>query len=408
MTLEYPRPISYWQHTQRNSTPLHEMPRDAEIVVIGAGVHGASAAYWAARLGGKPVVLERGLPAHGASGRNGGLCVVGPAGDYSALAVEEGRARARTILLDTLAGYRMLAEVVAGEHIEASLRPNGHLSLALSSDEFGRMRSSVELMKEDGIEVEMVDAGDLKRWFAIDVAADVVGAQFIADAAQLHSGDLVNGLLAAATRYGARVCAGVEVIAVEPDPVGVRVITNQGDLRAGAVCLCVNAWSAQLIPALNGIVTPVRGQVLAYGQSPRAFDVGIGVSVTPTGEYGQQLPNGEIVFGGCRALASGGDVGSYDVAASDEVQRGLEDVLPRLFPKIELGPVTRRWSGTMAFTADHNPVFGRLGSMPVYYAGGFSGHGMPYAMRFGGWLARSAIQGELVEDAKTYAVERLW
>lgn len=402
----YPQPISYWQDTHRNRAPLHEFVREADVVVVGGGVHGVSAAYWAARMGLRPLLLERGLPAHGASGRNGGLCVTGPAADYATLVADEGRERARTILRDTLIGYRTLCEVVEQENIDAALRTNGHLSLALSESELAGMRASAALMREDGLDVEVVEAGELRRWLNIDAAAEVVGGKFNADAAQLHSGDLVHGVAAAAVRHGARVCGGVEVIAFEPHPNGVRIVTEQGDVHAGAVCVCANAWTAQLIPALRSLITPVRGQALSYAASPRAFDVGIGVSATPTGEYGQQLPGGEIVFGGCRAHAPGRDEGTYAVDASDEVQRSLEGVLPRLFPEIALGEVTRRWSGTMAFTPDHNPMIGRIGGIPLFYSGGFSGHGMPFAMRFGEWLARSAAQGELVAEAETYAVDR--
>lgn len=404
----YPQPISYWQDTHRNRAPLHELVREADAVVVGGGVHGACAAYWLARRGARPVVLERGLPAHGASGRNGGLCVTGPANDYAALVEQSGRERARAILLDTLAGYRMLGEALADEKIDAAWRPHGNVSIALNDEEMDGMRASAALMKEDGLRVEAVDATQLRRWFAVEPAADIVGGVFNADAGQVHSGDLVHGLLTAAVRHGARVCAGVEVRAFEPDAGGVRIYTEQGDVRAGAVCMSANAWSAQLVPALRDIIVPVRGQALSYAASPRAFDVGVGVSTTPTGEYGQQLPGGEIVFGGCRALAPGRDVGSYDVDASAEVQHGIESLLPRLFPGIALGPVTRCWSGTMAFTPDHDPIFDRLSHMPLYYTGGFSGHGMPYAMRFGDWLARSALQGELAAEAATYTVERFW
>ena len=408
MTHTYPEPISYWQRTFRASAPAHEFPKDADVVVIGAGVHGASTAYWLARLGARPLVLERGLVANGASGRNGGLCVAGPAADYATLCADEGRERARMIAQDTLAGYRMLCEVIAEERIDAAVRPHGHLSLALSEAELAGMRASATLLREDGIDAQVVDAAGLRHWLDVEIGADVAGGKFNADSAQMHSGDLVHGLLTAAVRHGARICVDTEVSAVEPAPDGVRLYTSRGVLDAAAVCVALNAWTAQLIPALRKTVVPVRGQVLAYAASPRIFDVGIGVSVTPTGEYGQQMPSGEIVFGGCRANAQRQDVGLYDVDNSVEVQRSLEDVLPRLFPKIALGLVTDRWSGTMAFTPDHNPVFGRLGSMPVFYAGGYSGHGMPYAMCFGRWLAESAMKRELVPGAATYSPERFW
>jgi glycine/D-amino acid oxidase-like deaminating enzyme len=92
-------------------------------------------------------------------------------------------------------------------------------------------------------------------------------------------------------------------------------------------------------------------------------------------------------------LAADQDVANTEVATSFVVQTGLEQVLPSLFP--ELGPlkVNRRWAGTMGFTADYLPLAGQVGELPIWYAGGFSGHGMPFAIPLGRLLAEAARSG---------------
>jgi gamma-glutamylputrescine oxidase len=172
-----------------------------------------------------------------------------------------------------------------------------------------------------------------------------------------------------------------------------RIATSKGSISAGAAVVATNAWLPNVLPELAGLITPVRGQVLAYAPLPKVFPVPLGVSITPTGEYWQQTLDGTIVIGGCRALAADRDVDTTEVTTSLAVQTGIEQVLPSLFP--ELGPleVARRWGGTMAFSSDYLPLAGQVGTLPLWYAGGFSGHGMPFAIPLGRALAQAASSG---------------
>jgi Glycine/D-amino acid oxidases (deaminating) len=76
------------------------------------------------------------------------------------------------------------------------------------------------------------------------------------------------------------------------------------------------------------------------------------------------------------------------------VMAAIEQILPRLFPRLDGLTVTWRWAGLMAFTADYVPVADAAPEMPgVWVAGGFCGHGMPFGMRFGQLLAEAALTG---------------
>ena len=199
----------------------------------------------------------------------------------------------------------------------------------------------------------------------------------------VHSARLVHGLVGAAQRHGAQACVAT-VTQILPEGPDVLICTPQADLHAGAVIIATNAWIGELVPALAGLITPVRGQALAYAPIAPVFTKGLSVAITPTGEYWQQTVDGSIVLGGCRAVAPGQDVGIRQSQPTTEVQAALEQVFPRLFPQLGGLRVQQRWAGLMAFTPDYLPIVDRAPGMPgVWVAGGFSGHGLPFGMRLG-------------------------
>jgi glycine/D-amino acid oxidase-like deaminating enzyme len=207
----------------------------------------------------------------------------------------------------------------------------------------------------------------------------------------------VYGLVAAAQRLGARaVQATVTQITEESRAVIIR--TSAGTLHAGAVIVAANAWTPELLPALAPFVVPVRGQMLAYAPVEPIFRPGMAASLTPTEEYWQQTRDGTIVLGGCRAYAPGKDMNIHEGRPTVEVQSALEAVFPRLFPTLTGLRVARRWAGLMAFTPDYLPIVGRVPETTnIWAAGGFCGHGMPFAIRVGQLLAQAALSKTLPE-----------
>jgi gamma-glutamylputrescine oxidase len=73
---------SYWQNTVQ-ATPLSaELPRMADVAVIGGGLMGTATCYWLARQGIPAALLECSVLVAGATGRNGGFVVAGPCKSY--------------------------------------------------------------------------------------------------------------------------------------------------------------------------------------------------------------------------------------------------------------------------------------------------------------------------------------
>jgi glycine/D-amino acid oxidase-like deaminating enzyme len=339
------------------------------------------------------VVIEQQAPAFGATGRNGGFLVVGTAEGYANAIDRVGHAAARTVHQITRDSRTLMREVIAEEAIACEYREPGRLNLALSPAEHASQARSINALHADGFDGELLDRQQVQQLIKTPLGSEILGGVFNNADGLLQPARFVQGVLAAARRYGAQVCHATAA-GLASSPEHVDIATSAGHIQAGAVVSAVNAWTSRLFPTLRETIWPVRGQVLAYAPLPPIFTTGTGAALTPTGEYWHQTPDGSIVLGGCRAAAADGEVGLLEEGTTEHVQRALEQVFPRLFP--QLGPlkVERRWSGPMAFTRDYMPLCDRApGHEHVWLVGGFCGHGMPFGMRLGQLLAEAADTG---------------
>jgi glycine/D-amino acid oxidase-like deaminating enzyme len=399
---------SHWQATFTDSAPMFtDLPAQARVVVVGSGVVGASAALWLARAGHAPLLIDRTGPAAGASGRNGGLLVPGTTNGYLETIEYLGHAAARDLWALTVEGVALMRSFIAEEAIACDLAPVGNLGLAITPEQLEEMAATVAQLQADGFAATLLDRAAAEEIADMPLGPEVLGAKFNPLACTLHSAKLVHGLTAAAQRYGARLSrASVQSITRDGD--GLKISTDSGSVRADALILAANAWSADLLPELVGLITPVRGQVLTTTPVAPTLRPGFGASLTPTGEYGQQCADGSLLIGGCRAVAAERDVAVRALDASEPVQTALEDALRRLFPAFAHVPIARRWGGTMGFTPDHLPIVDAAAELPgVWYAGGFSGHGMPFAAIVGRALATAATSGALPHQMTPLASRRL-
>jgi len=216
----------------------------------------------------------------------------------------------------------------------------------------------------------------------------------------------VHGLAKASQRYGARICE-TKVERLGADAEGMLIHTTHGTVRARKVIVALNAWTGELVPAIDKLITPVRGQVLAYGPHAPVFTTSMSVDFTDTEEYWQQTVDGTIVLGGCRAIAPGCDIGVGVDQPTTEVQTALEQVFPQLFPSLTNLQVVQRWAGVMAFTPDLLPIVDQLKDMPrAWVACGFSGHGMAFGMRLGQLLAKAVTNGKVPEKLTPFRLDR--
>jgi gamma-glutamylputrescine oxidase len=240
------------------------------------------------------------------------------------------------------------------------------------------------------------------------ITTGILGGQFIPEQGLVHSAKLVQGIVWAALRRGAR-AYHAEVFKLESSDNNITLHTSQGNMQAGKVIIATNAWTSKLLPELTNIILPIREQMLAYAPIAPIFTPSIAFDMVE-GEYCQQTPDGAILIGGCTfatKTTKKESLGTWDCKPTAMVQNAIERVLPRLFPKLPRLYVTQRWAGLLDYTVDACPIVDQVPDMPgAFVAAGLSGHGMPFGMRFGQLLTKAVQDGTIAPELKPYRLDR--
>jgi len=389
-----PEPVPF------TSDPRAELPEVAEVVVVGGGMLGASAAYHLARAGVRPLVIEANSPAWGASGRNAGMALAGLGGHFPRVTALVQAAGGRSILDYTARSLDMLeawdAELPGGIEWDRF----GSLDLAVDPAEEAHVRRTADLQAAEGLEVRIVDAREL-RDLAPGLAVDeVCAAKWTPQDAKLNPFRLCYALLEAVREMGGTVVTGVRVdrlLAGGGRAAGVA--TSHGDVSAGAVLLATNAWTPALAPHLAANLTPIRETVCVTEMLP--FSIGRpGFETNQCNEYWRQMRSGEVVIGGFAVADEGMGIGSYSTGVRPDVPPLLAGLLARLHPALADARIVRCWAGLLDFASLEIPMAGALpaeGGTPLpgaYIAAGLTGHGHPYAPILGLLMAELISGGE--------------
>ncbi len=381
--------------------PRAELPRAAEVAVVGAGMLGASAAYHLARAGMRPLVIEANSPASGASGRNAGMALAGLGGHFERVSRIVRDAGGRSILDYTTRSLDMIeawdAELPGGLEWDRF----GSLDLALDEIEEAHIRHMATAQAAEGLDVRVVDDASEIAELASGLAVEEVrAAKWTPRDAKLNPFRLCYALLERAAQLGASTVTGVRVERVLSESGRVSgVSTSHGDVAAGAVLLATNAWTPALAPHLAANVTPIRETVCVTEMLP--FSIGRpGFETNQCNEYWRQMRSGEVVIGGYAVVDEGMGIGSYSTRVRPGVAPHLAALLARLHPAARDARMIRCWAGLLDFASLEIPMAGPLPAadgtpLPgAFVAAGLTGHGHPYAPVLGMLVAELIAEGE--------------
>lgn len=398
--------VSYWQRTAPALPLSTDMPHLADVAVIGGGLLGAATSYWLARAGVPVVLLERTALAAGATGRNGGFVRAGLAESYPDALAHLGQETAQAVMEITYENRTLLRQVLQEEDIACDYREPGALKVALTEAQAEQQRREAEALRTAGFPAQWLERAQVQDMVQTPLGAEILGGRFLPEQGLVHSARLVHGLVAAAVQHDARVYQ-TDVYEVARDGPQVRLRTSQGDLSAHTVVVAVNAWTSKLLPDLTQVIMPVLEQMLAYEPMAPIFPVALSVKIHE-GEYMQQAPTGTILIGGCGQVAPNAGMWVWESVPTAVVQEAIEQVLPRLFPALASQlHVTQRWAGILGCTTDRQPIVDNAPTLPgVMFVGGFTGHGMPFGMRFGQLLATAVTSGSLPPALSPFRLDR--
>lgn len=383
--------------------PDVDLPRSAEVIVVGAGMVGASAAYRLALAGMRPLVIDAGPPASGASGRNAGMALSGLGGHFERVTRLVQASGGRSIVDYTVRSLDLLEELDATLPGGIEWERSGSLDLALDEAEEAHLLAAAAVQGAEGLGVRVIGADELAGLAPALDPGQVLAAKWTPGDGKLNPFRLVYGMLEAARALGAVVVSGVRVegLVVRAGRMA-GVATSHGEVGAGAVLLATNAWTPALVPHVADNLTPIREHVCITEQLPPLL--GPGFETNRCNEYWRQLRTGEILIGGFTAADDGMGIGTYDTRVRPQIAPLLAALLARMHPAVADTRIVRCWTGLLDFASLEIPMAGRLPAAdgtPVpggFLACGLTGHGHPYAPVLGLLLA------ELIADGAAHSL----
>ena len=373
---------------------------EAETVIIGGGIAGASTAYYLAQQGRQVTLLERMEVASEASGVNaGGLGGLGW-GHFPDLQ--------SYLTMGSLELFKAL-QLDSGYDIE--FRESGALRAIQTEYQYDFARDNVLRLRSQGYTPELLTAREAR---AIEPAAnsELPGFVYQPGRGQADPVKATQAFAAAARQCGAQVLDGHEVTSLSQTGDRVwRLETTQGDYQAESLVLAAGAWCRPLggLLGLDIPILPVRGQMWSTPSlPPRVFHlIGSAESefhwhLTPGNDaltppelthreetritrhlYGRQRKTGEIIFGGDRQLVG---YNKTPDAAGIEVNRGQAI---EVIPALREVPVSKTWAGLMPFSLDGKPLIGKIPQLEnLYIVGGMASSG----------FGRGPMAGKLLAD----------
>lgn len=344
---------------------------EAEILIIGGGIAGASTAMHLAELGRDVLLLERGEIASEASGQNmGGLGGNGWGNNPNLLSYL------------TAGGAEIFKRMQVDLGYDMEFRLSGTMTAIHNEAQYEYYQDQVASLRSGGYNVELLSP---REALSIEPQANSELLGYV-HATQRGQADPVKSTRAfahAAEMAGATIHTQQNVITITPQSRGgYSLQTESGEYRCQTLVLATGAWCGPVgkMLELNIPIVPIRGQMWATKSlPPRVFStIGSAESsfdwsrdngsdnVTPPNLthknnkrttrhlYGRQRKNGEIIFGGDRE--SLGYVSSPEPAGI-EINRGHA---AEVIPIVRTHPIARTWSGMMPFSVDGAPIIGKI------------------------------------------------
>lgn len=397
-----PRSHGLWEASAPlppRSDPLEVDGAKADVVVIGAGFTGLSAALHLAEAGASVLVLEAQQVGFGGSGRNVGLVNAGMWVMPDELPKELGPVYGPRLIKNLGNGPSTVYELVDKHGIECQAVRHGTLHCAVGASGLADISERHRQWRALGAPVELLDAD------AIAAATGTTayrGGLLDRRAGTIQPLAYVRGLAHAAVRANVQLFTHSPVLHVRDEQTHWSVHTERGRVNAEWVIVATNAYTESLWPQLQEEL--VRLPYFNMATSP--LSTAIRQRILPNLEGAWDTPDvlssfrfdahGRLVFGSVGALTGAG-LGIH--------QGWGRRALAKLFPELAGTRFEYEWYGRIGMTSNALPRFHYLNRKTVSFSG-YNGRGIAPGTVLGRELAQ-LVTGRLSADQLSLPVSSL-
>ncbi|THY72129.1 FAD dependent oxidoreductase [Aureobasidium pullulans] len=424
VSLPRPNPTtSYWQESPDEIANLQStkaLPQYADYVIIGSGISGAAIAY--NLLEKKPnssvLMLEARQACSGATGRNGGHTKAASYRSFLDHEAEHGIDEAIKIARLEYANIKQTHALARELNIDCASTPCDTVDIIYDAANLARGKEAIARMQETmglddpAAKYTVLSAEEAKEQF---YTPDALGA-FVYEAGSVSSYRFTIGLLKHCIEKGLNLQTNTPVEAIvsddDFDSQSPRWIaqTPRGSVETANLVVATNGYTAHLLPQMQGIIVPLRGQITAQrpGSKLPGLDTTYSFIYASGYEYMISRPPGTsdagtIIIGG--GLGRQRDAGAsefgntLDAELNREISTYLYDCTAGYFgdnwgEDAKGGRIVKEWSGVMGTSSDGLPYVGAMPDMPgVFISASFNGHGMVMCLKSGEALVDIIVEG---------------
>jgi sarcosine oxidase subunit beta len=357
-----------------------DLPRTADVVVVGGGVMGTSTAYHLALQGCQDVLLLERESFFGMQAT--GKCAGGIRYQFGT----------EINVCLSLLSLPMLDRFEEELDQPIDLRYCGYLFLLTNEEDMAAFRQNVEMQRRLGVETEWLEPAQIAEMAPLLNLEGVLAGTFHARDGLADPNSVVQGYVSGARRLGAKLLNDVEVTGVRVEGGRVRgVVTDQGEVATPVVVNAAGPW-AGVVGEMAGLdipVVPVRRQIVVTGPMPEVppdFPFVI--------DFAQSLYFHREGQGILTGMSNPDEPVGFDQSVDEEWELAhLEAAMQRL-PILERAGLASRWAGLYEVSPDAHPILGHISEAEGFYCvGGFSGHGFMHGPICGLLLAEGILDG---------------
>ena len=379
----------WWSTSPVSELSTQSLPEDLDLLIIGAGYTGLSAALTAFKLGAKVAVVDATKSGFGASTRNGGMVGAHPRVGWNTLASKFGDAAANKIFSEASDALDFFKTLIFDESIDCDFQECGRIQLAWTPIDHEQQKSLASIIKsKSDVKVEIVNKANLEseiftnRYF---------GGLLFPEHGSINPAKFHKGLLDSVRERKIVVLENSPVKSVVREKNTHKVFFDKAVVSVRKVLLATNGYTINQFSWFKKRVFPVPSFLIATEDIDPELLTKLApgrrmmVETRAKYSYFRISPNGrKILFGG-RAAMKPIDL---DVAA-----KRLKTLLDDIWPEIKSYKISNVWTGNTGYSFNHLPHVGKHNE--IYYAMGFSGSGTVLAPYLG---AKAAFQA--FDDAR--------
>lgn len=367
----------WWERTPRPKIQDYPLPKSSDVVILGSGYTGLSAAIQTTQYNLQTVVIDANDAGWGCSTRNGGQISSSIKGSYAELSQQYGENQAIALIKTGKEAFRWIEKFIHKNNIDCDYLNSGRFHGAHTPNEFRYMCKTLDQTPESlkkgvytvNIEQQTTEIGS-QYYYGGTINPDCSSI----DPARYH-----RALLDISMQQGCQIITNCKGTHIQKQNGIFRVSTSKGTIQARDVIVATNGYTDNSMPWIHRRVIPIGSYIIATEPLPE----GMIDELLPTNRVITDTLKLVVYYRACperKRILFGGrvSIGETEPTISAPMLRKL--MLER-FPALSDFRITHSWMGFVAYTFDQLPHMGEHDG--VHYCLGYCGSGISLSSYLG-------------------------